>query len=479
MISTFLIRVLSTHVIRGDLDTSFIKILDDQTMRDAIRKVPSSFVLFHADHLQPSDAAYFKYAKAAAPYKDQSNFYVVPASVGADVARTYASPGNPSLMHFNRGTKDAVYAGLFTHKALSNFIANYTKAHIITPKNTTDVMTAIGEATNMAPTVIAAFADKTTKFGRAVYQLADELSAYFPFVLFEDPEAAAQFGVRFPSLTVVRYEDSQRAIYDDEPDSDLMFIWVQRQSLPAFRQLDYQHLFSMDGVSMRSVVSLFDLNSDEQTDHAFRTLGNISSKQSWIRCYYGDFHEYKALAKLVGADKPSLLFIAANYTHFSFAVKDLTDVNSFDEFYEEKMELTTIKTPPAMYNDLRPVTEFAFESMHEEGPFFALFSSAFCVKCKSLKTAAYDAASTIRHNGGKINWAFWDVTKATPSFQSNISLGVPSIWYFEDADVTLGEAYAGPTNFLSIVEWVHGKAPDTFDLDEIIAKETGSTFSDI
>ena len=132
-----------------------------------------------------------------------------------------------------------------------------------------------------------------------------------------------------------------------------------------------------------------------------------------------------------------------------------------------------------MYGTLRPVTEFSFEKLMEEGPFFTLFTSAFCTKCKTLKRAGIDAAKTIAKNNGKTKWAFWDVTKSSPSFQSNISLGIPSIWYFPTNNLTEGVLYAGPSNYLSIVEWVNGLEPESFDLDKIMTKEIGGGFDEI
>lgn len=88
-----------------------------------------------------------------------------------------------------------------------------------------------------------------------------------------------------------------------------------------------------------------------------------------------------------------------------------------------------------------------------------------------MKMAYLDSAFTLSKD---LNWAMWDVTQSTPSFQKNITLGIPSIWYFNSANVTEGEVYSGPPNYLSVIEWVSSKSPDSFDLDEVMRDQLGN-----
>jgi len=466
-------------------DSTFIKILDDSTMRETIKKVKSSFVFFHADHQRLSDVAYMHYVNISEKYKSLANFYVVPASVGADVSRTYSVPGNPSLLYFKYGTKTSIHYGMFSKTSIEAFIANWTSPilkEIAIPSDSkaNEVYSAIYSSVPDRATAVVLFCDNSTKFGRAAFTMSEELGPYFSFVWVKEPKIAETLNIRFPSLMVIRTEDYQQSLYTGEPDSDEMFIWVQHNSVPQFKKLSLEQLFSPDGVSVRSAIAIVDENNEDQSDIAFRTLGKMSSSQNWIRMFYADFAESRAFAKLFGVTQiPSLVYLSANYTHLQYHISNITDESSFTAFYEDKLEMKTTKTPPTMYKEMRPVTEFAFEKMSEEGPFFTLFTSAFCVKCKTLKTAAFDAAQTIRRNGGLINWALWDVTQSTPSFQKNISVGIPSVWFFPSSNVSEGIAYNGPQHFLSIVEWVHGKFPDRFDLDQIMSNELGTRFDEI
>ncbi|OHT13613.1 hypothetical protein TRFO_03388 [Tritrichomonas foetus] len=477
--------IYSTQLPRQQLDNSFIKVIDDNTMRDAIRKEKSAFVMFHADHARISDVAYAHYVRVANEYKKNATFFVVPAGLGTDVMRSYSVAGTPALLHFRLGTKTGIHQGFFSYDSVHRFIANWTAPRMIQlsfRENVTgeQVFSGLQQVFPDRQLVVAIFGDKTTKYGRCMFELADELGVFFPFVNIKDEHAAKALGLKLPSLVMIRFEDSQHAVYKGEPDVDEMFIWTQHFSIPQFRNLDLTDLFSPDGVSVRSAIAFLDVDNIEHTDLVFPTIGKYSSLQNWVKFYYANIADYKSLTKLFNIEKkPSILYLSANYTHCGYAIADVSDNETFTAFYEENLTLNYIKTPPGMYGVLRPVTEFAFEKLSEEGPFFALFTSAFCTKCKTLKNAAIDAAKTIYRNGGNVNWAFWDVTQATPSFQSDIQLGIPSVWYFPTGNLTQGTPYAGPPNFLSIIEWVNGFAPEAFDLDAIMTHELGGGFDEI
>ena len=253
---------------RPETDSSFIKILDDHTMRDTIRKTRSAFVFWHADYQRLSDSAYFKYVNVAQEFRRKSSFFVVPASVGADVARTYGIPGNPCLMHFRYGTKTGIHYGLFSEDSIRRFVLNWTtpKVRDITPflpaqPTMNQIMNQIVATLPDSSLAVIAAIDNTTKFGKCVFELADELGSFFPFVQLSNKEVAAAFGVSFPSLSLLRFEDFQRFLYDGEADSDEMFIWTQHNSIPLFRHLNTRDLFSLDGVSQKSAVAFYDTNN--------------------------------------------------------------------------------------------------------------------------------------------------------------------------------------------------------------------------
>lgn len=479
MFITLIALCYSTQIPRHQLDTSFIKVLDDSTMREAIRKEKSSFVFFHADHLRISDIAYLHYVRVAKEFKKNSTFFVVPATLGSDVMRSYSIPSTPALVHFRLGTKVGTHYGLFSYDSVHKFVANWTLPRMLTltlKENITEEI-FFSSLQSLYPDtrlVIAIFGDRSTKYGRCMFDLAEELGVFFPFVNINDEKSTKQLGLRNPSLVLIRFEDAQRFIYNGEPDVDDMFIWTQHYSLPQFRKLDLKDLFSPDGVALKSAIAFYDSNNYSQIDEVYLSIGKYSNQQNWIKFYYADKNEYQSLTNLFKIEKfPSILYLSANYVNLSYAVADVKDNATFTQFYEENLTLKTIRTPQGMYGVLRQVTEFSFEKMAEEGPYFAIFTSAFCTKCKPMKTAAVDAAKTIYRNKGTVNWAFWDMTQATPSFQSKIDIGVPSIWYFPTANVTEGTSYAGPPNYLSIVEWVSGFAPDAFDLDAVMKHELG------
>jgi hypothetical protein len=277
-----------------------------------------------------------------------------------------------------------------------------------------------------------------------------------------------------------RFEDRYKAGYAEEPDVDDMFIWAQHQAVPGFRNLDTPALFSPDGVSQRSVIAFLSFKHLEQIDQAFPLIGQYSNDQRWVKFWYADVAEQRAAAELFGiTETPTVVFLSANYTHLGFAKGGLGDNETFKAFFDETLKLETIKTPRQMYGSMRVVTEFAFEKMADEGPFFTLFTSAFCVKCKNLKQATIDAVDTLTRYDIELPWAFWDVTIATPSFQKNASIGIPSIWYFPTVNVSEGIPYAGQPNFLAIIEWAHGRNSSAFDLDSVMTGELGGGFDAI
>ncbi|KAH0788477.1 protein disulfide isomerase [Histomonas meleagridis] len=485
MFVVFALGAAAINIPRVQMDSSFIRILDDNTMRDAIRKEKSSFVLFHQDHSKLSDAAYANYVKVAKEYKKKAKFFVVPASVGADVARTYSVPGFPTLFHFLSGTKTGIHHGMFSEDSIRRFISNWTTPNIIELKfkeNVTesDVYTAISDAYPDKQLAIILIGDQDTKFERCMNDLAQELGPYFPFVRIADKSVAKTLRVRYPSLMLIRFSDLQKFVYDGEPDADEMFIWTQHNSIPLFRELNTINLFSPDGVSIRSAVAILDTSSSADVDSVYPLLGKYSNTQNWIRFYTADSHKFSSLVTLFNVTTiPSIIYISANYTNISYYVSDISNETIFNQFSNDTLEMATIPTPHGLYGTLRPVTEFAFERMMNEGPFFTLFTSAFCIKCGTLKRAGIDAAKTIARAGGTVNWAFWDVTISTPSFQRDIGLGIPSIWYFPTNNVTEGIQYAGPANYLSVMEWAHGMEQSDFDLDEIMSKEIGGGFDEI
>lgn len=222
---------------------------------------------------------------------------------------------------------------------------------------------------------------------------------------------------------------------------------------------------------MKSIIGITD--SDEGRDVLFPILGKFASSKKWIKVFHANVKDHKPFIKFLNITHfPSYVFLSANYSTFDYLVSD--DFNLSEDFSDEKLKLNSIETPSELYGGVKTVSEYAFERL--EKPFFTLFNSAFCAKCKTMKMAYLDAAFVVKK---KLNWAMWDVTQSTPSFQRNLSIGIPSVWYFNSSNVFEGEAYSGPSNYLSVVEWIYSKSP-TFDLDQLMRQELGGdTFDSI
>lgn len=482
----FVLFLSTGSVKRYAHDAMFIKILDDSNMRETIKKPESSFVLFHVDHVLLSDTAYMNYVKVAKKYKENASFYVVPASSGSDVARTYNVPGNPSLLHFSKGTKDGIHFGSFSEQSIDRFIYNWTKKSyqeiIFTGDvNETTVNQAIMEYVGSRPSVVVMFVDDLTMFGKCAIKESIELSPYFKFLLIRNQDAAKAINVRWPSLVFFRFEDSQRFVYTGESDPDEMFMWIQYSSVPSFTRLDIKGLFSVDGVATRSLIVLLDENNDDDMDNMYKTLGKKSSEDKNIRMFYGDYKHYRSIASLFNIKKfPATLYLNANYTHLQYRVSDgIVSDEIYREFINETIRYEMIDTPQSMYGILRPVTEFAFETILKVNPTFVLFSSKFCAKCKSFKFSVFEAARIIHRNNITVPWTEWDVTISTPSFQKEVDVGIPSLMFFPDANYSNAKVYSGPGNHLAVIEWVDNHMSGKINSVDIINKEIGGGIDEI
>jgi len=454
-------------------------------MRDTIKKEPVSFVMFHADHQRLSDVAYFNYIKAASEFKGKASFFVVPAAVGADVSRTYSVPGYPTIMHFRSGAKTGLHYGMYSLASIKRFITNWTTIYPMSlnlpaGSSQSEIIGALADSYPDKSNIVLIYADLESKFGQQALILARELGPYFPFVSIADPSHGQALGLKNPSLVMLRLDDLQEFIYEGEVDADDMFIWTQHLSLPQFRPLQYERLFSLDGVALRSVIMVLDTYDYSQRDMVYPILGALTSKQGWIKGYYADRSEFSSLINLLNITVfPSMVLLSSNYSYLEYQITDPNNAEAFDSFFNETLELKTIKTPAGIYGDLLHVTEMSFEQINNEKPLITLFTSSFCVKCKTLKTSAIDAARTIKNYAGNVTFAIWDVTKSAPSFQKDKSIGIPSIYYVPKNNISNMVQFIGPNNYLSIIEWINSIMPGSFDYEKLMSNELGSGFDEI
>lgn len=473
----FISHASAQHIARKEFDTSFIGILDDRTMRSTIKKDKSSFVFFHADHQRLSDSAYLSYASVASDYKEKAKFYVVPASVGADVARTYNVVGYPYLMHFRYGTKTGVHLGYYSKDSIRRFISNHTSNQALIMEPSENMIEEIAEKFPDAVAIALVVSKNDTEFGKVATDLIDELAPHMPFVQITDEEKAKEFGLKAPSLNVLRTSDRQSVEYSGDITVDDMFVWVMHSSLPKFRTLEPAKLFSHDGVSKDAIIAF---TKNGGTDETFFALGNAANNAPWVDCYHSDINEMPALARLLDAKENTMCYAKVNYTHMSYAILPVSDKEGLTKFIMDKLEMKTIPVPQDMYGDVRFVVESSFENMLEkEVPFVMMFGSAFCSKCKALKEAFFDAAHAIRRSNGKSKFAYWDVTEATPSFQREHDISVPSVYLFTSSNISEAQQYSGPRDFLSIIEWYDTSVGNANEADSILRKELNPEFDEI
>lgn len=475
----FLCLARSLQVERPELGEDVVKVLDDRTMRETIKKDRTAFVLFHADHQRLSDAAYLKYSAIARNHKSDSKFYVVPASAGQDVARTYNVVGYPFLMHFRYGTKTGTHLGMYSGNSIQRFVTNHSTLpalNIVSGSSQSDVVNQIANEFAEASAIVLVLSDSSSEFGKVSNNLVDELSHFIPFARITNESLAKELGFKFPSILMLRPDDSQTIYYDGSIDSDEMFMWVMHNSIPKFRPLNPEKLFSHDGVSLESVIGFY---KGTGSDDLFISLGNISNQVQWMNVFYVDINEMPSLAKIFGVTDEKLVFVRANYSKIQYNVQSIQKTEAALDFRDGKLELTTIQTPPRLYGDVRKITEQEFERMQEQGTFVIMFGSAFCSKCRPLREAYFDAGHALGRQNSNITLAYWDVTEATPSFNKERDIGVPSIFVLPGGNMDKMVAYTGPTNLLSIVEWASGVAGNSEAADDMIRSELGAEFDEI
>ncbi|EAY12796.1 hypothetical protein TVAG_401220 [Trichomonas vaginalis G3] len=471
---------LAFYVERPETDEEVIKNLDDRTMRETIKKDRSAFVLFHADHQRVSDSAYLQYSSIAKKYKNASKFYVVPASVGQDVARTYGVVGYPFLFHFRYGTKTGNHFGRYTRSSIERFIANHTKIACleINPTGSQgDVINQIANEYIDASAIVLVVSDSNNEFGKAADKLIDELAPFMPFARIKDEAKAIEIGFEAPSLILLRADDRQTVKYDGGADSDEMFLWIMHNSIPKFRPLNPQKLFSHDGVSLDAVIAMsYGVGSDD----LFISLENITNQVPWLAAYYVDLTEMPTIGRMMNVTGESLVFVRANYSKIQFSVQSSKSPEKALDFEEDKLEMKTIEAPPSLYGYVRKITEPEFERLEERGEkFVVMFGSAFCSKCRNMRESYFDAAMALGRQGSKISFSYWDITEMTPSFSRDKDISVPSIFVVSKGDVETMEQYTGPTNFLSIIEWSSALIGKSDDADKMIKSELGSEFDEI
>ena len=468
---------------RYEKESMYMSVLDDKTMRETIKKDKSAFVLFHADHQRISDTCYLRYLSIAEKYQDKASFYVVPASGGQDVARTYDVVGYPFLMHFRYGTKTGTHLGLYSYDSIERFIANHTKYQATVMEPTQDLYAEILDLFPESTAICVVIAKEDSEFGKVVSNLIDELASHMQFVHIKDEEKAKELGFKAPSLGIIRSDDKQYTEYNGDINVDDMFVWVMHAAIPKFRRLTYSRIFSHDGATLDSVIAFISQNTGDNNQelNAFKTLSKISNDSPWIGCYYVYLEEDKAFVNLLGAKAGSIGFIKSNYSYISYALMDINESESaMTKFLDDKLEMQTVPVPPALYGDIQVVTEPSFEGLlSNEKPFVVMFGSAFCKKCITLKQAYFDAAHTLRRNNASSIFGYWDVTEATPSFQKDMDIGVPSIYLFPTSNITDGRFYNGPRDYLSIIEWYSVNIDEGNASDDIVRKELNPQFDEI
>jgi hypothetical protein len=452
------------RIYREEEDYSFINVL-----RGDVPVNLSDFVLFHQDHNITSDNAYFNFARIAVSYQDKSTFYVIPSSSGADFVRSSSVSGFPALLYFRRGRNIGVHYGSFSSDSIDRFISNWSKPSYLTlsvPDRVSpfQIYDLIADSVYDQRLIIVLFVNESSAFGQAALVLAEELCGCYSFVKITNPNSERSLGLSLDSIAIYRSEDSQKILYRGAPLAREMQTWIQQNSVPAFRLFDYSALFSSDGRSIHSLIVIVNISDGNQVDRVFSKLRNLTGTSPHKRFFYADPSEHRALVQWLNiTTTPTFLSLVSNYTTIEYAIVSFNDDISINSLFECHFTLKMIETPPELFGFLQPVNNSSFRAMITQEAFFALFSSE---ESQSLKNIVIEVASTIAQNGGKIRWTLWDGTDPLPELGENITIDIPSVWYFNATNAEMG-----PNDFSSLVKWIHSKTPHLFDLDRILSSE--------
>jgi hypothetical protein len=280
----------------------------------------------------------------------------------------------------------------------------------------------------------------------------------------ENPIAASLLEVRFPSIVFFQTADRMMEVYDSEPVLASMLAWLESISASKFKKFELTDLVAPDGLPVKLVMSF--LRKSEKFA-PLRALTKEATRFPQLLWTWTDPGHYrKFLSHLNYSSKAKRLCLLSSFVSIGY-----TECQTLAAFAGNTALLKSFPTPRDFYGYAVEVTELGFRELLRHGPVFVVFDLKRCDTCHQRVDAARQSAQRMAEYGSKTNWCIWDGERSPPRFASDLSIPMPSLWYFPSDNIAEAVFYRGHANVVGIVRWAHTQTRD-FDLPALLQRES-------
>lgn len=483
---------------RRNFDDNFVRKVTDKDFDSIIKRYKEGFLFFHHVGSLVSDTGYLRFVDVARKYQNLSHFFLANPFIAPRLCREMQVDGYPSLYYLFNSTKHSELFGAFTNHNLESFISKFINSSIPqividenndnSPTKAPNQIDAISRLIKLAnedgfddSNFIFIFADQSSKFGRTAIQLAKEIqNKDFNFYQINKPMSQSPLNLRFPTILFIRKGDHAQFIYNGESTLLHMMNWLKSILRSKIVHFSPPIFFTNDGSSQRTIVRFYKNNDIYQT---MDEMTDLSKSFPTTEIAHAEISQYMKYAKLFNIENGGQICIESNYTHFTFA--RCSTKEEIQNFLQNKLEKKTVYVPAEAYNYLVRGDESAFHSILKQGPAFVAFSATpeYCDECanfeKDLSLAIRKIGAILQMNStltekDKPKWMLWKITspKNAPSFKNELSLKIPSLYYFPSAtNLTKSVQFRDTIDYLSIVEWANNQMP-FLDIFEFLQRES-------
>lgn len=113
-----------------------------------------------------------------------------------------------------------------------------------------------------------------------------------------------------------------------------------------------------------------------------------------------------------------------------------------------------VSTPQILYNYMEKVSEWSFSEHLQNNDVFTFFTKSHDRRTKYLKGIISDVAEVCSLTNSSIKWVLFNVDQSKVSFQKDLQLRAPALWYFPKGSVLKGTQYLNKPSQIDILKWV-------------------------
>jgi hypothetical protein len=465
MLPLILNTVLGIVLRSPNTDDRFIQRITDKNWSEAIHHYPEFFVFLHLDHARGSDLAYLKYIHIVRKYQNIAQFFVMPAVLSEFVCRSRRIGGFPALLYIMGDNYTEKMLGSFSFDNLERFVQNHTKPRytdlVITPTTTfADIVSLTKQDDYDEIPIVFILSTNETRFGRVSLQFARIVGLSNRCYRLTESYAARLFDARFPGVIVYLREDGTHHSYDGEPQLQLMIDWMSALRPPIVSRFRPQTIFSPNGQPHALVLRLV---KRSDTVRIRDSLVEEARRFPLLNFSYADPSEHlKFLSDMGYSAIPPQICLAVNFSWISHV-----PCENPDEFISGRLIFSSTKVDREMYGYIAHVNEGALDDFLVQGPLFVIFYDHDSLQSMEKARFAQLAALRMARVGSRANWCIWDIHRERPSFEKDLDIMAPSIWWFRSSVLAEAEMYTGLADIPQMVHWAYQCARD-FDIKKAL-----------